>query len=301
MKLVSAVSVTIFSLFVSFTGVFAWFTTKSKVDSNSTAFTVEKAGEFNFTYKLYYYDNKTKSVVCKDESSSTMDLSLQSFDTSVSETNDTFNNILRFDVDFTGKDTSKTRKMTTKVKCAATTVGSNYSPLQGETATRTFADKVGFKFNYSKTESGTTTTGNYICDNISNIIQFKGFAYSYKIGSTVTKIDSTKTIDFTSNTTVYNTAKNIFNSMSSVSKFVSSTTSKNGEITFDFTGIPGGAESVEYYLEYNYNTDLLNQYIKNNEYLKNREFSEDFDPTEIDLNVTFLKDITELKLSTELA
>lgn len=304
-KLVSAVSVTIFSLLVSFTGVFAWFLTINAVDNPATDITLENAGEFNFDYSLYYFDNDHNQVVKEDEGQDGLDLSLRTYDTSLSEDNTKFNNILRFQIVFASQDENKTRAITIKFTCDSTTIGAAYSPESTDVATRTFNDTKGYKFHYAKSDG---TTGDFICDNISNLIQFKCFVYSYVIdGTTYTPngsrpglINTTSQIDLSTDTTVYNTASAIFGSQTSVNRFINAQ-SKSNEFTLTYNQIPGNVTRADFYVEYNYNSELLTQYIRNNEYLKNRTFGDDFNPADISLDVTFLKDISEIRLGTVLS
>jgi len=299
-KIVCAASVAFFSLISMTTGVFAWFTSLASVDKASDNFVITTPKTMTSTYDLYYRNTTTKAVVKVPESTENIDLSLQAFNTSVCETNALFNNILRIVITFTDTSGTDTKSVTSKISCTQREIGSAYN-VGPAGATRTYNDNAGFTFHYKKTGE---EEADFICDYISNLIQFKGFLYSYNIGETKylpssdrpCLVDTEKRIDYTSDETLFTTAKAIFDERDDQKTFFNGT-SKLTNFNMDFAGIPAAATKVEYFVEYNYNNDLISTYFVLCEHLKNRQFDGKFDPTKANLNVTFLKDLVSIELN----
>lgn len=301
-KTICAFSIVAFSLISCVVGVFAWFSGIRNRDSESSNLTILNPQSLNLSYDLYYCHTTTKKVVKQSSNDDDFDLSLQTYSTSVSQTNEPFNNILRIVVDFGGTSQSGTKDLSLSIKSTEREEGSLYD-IGPEGATRTHVDTAGYKFHYKKTGE---KEANFICDYISNLIQFKGFLYSYNIGDTKylpsperpCLVDTDKTIDYTSDETLFDSAESIFDDLEDFESFVSGA-SKSSSIDVDYTLIPAEASKVEFFIEYNYNDNLLNDYFNSCEYLRNREFGGTFDPTKASLNVKFVKDLVSIELNTK--
>lgn len=299
LKIVCAVSTVLFSSLACVTGALAWLS-NPHFNTPASNFMAIKPIALNINFDLYYRNVITQNVV-KVSGGDDTDLSLQTYRTDISETNKPFNNILKMTIAFEG-GSSISRVLNTKINCIERTIGGIYN-IGPAGATRTFIDTCGYKYHYVKEGE---KENDFICDYISNLIQFKAYIYLYNIGDTKylpdpsreCLIQTDKRIDYTSDETLFSSAKDIFDDISSANTFVSNGT-KQKDINFSFASIPAEATSIEYYIEYNYNTELLNNYLNFCEYLRNREFDEGFDPTAADLNVAFQKDLVSIELTTD--
>lgn len=269
--------------------------------SQSKNLAISNPKSLDINYDLYYQNTTTKDVVKVPGTTQDLDLSLQNYSTSISLTNEPFNNILRVVIDFSGTATAS-KSVSLKSICTPRVIGSSYN-IGPEGATRTHNDTAGYKFHYKKTGE---KEADFVCDYISNLIQFKGFLYSYSIGGTkydpssghACLIQTDKRIDYTSDTTLFTSAESIFNDITAINTFVSGS-SKNSTVNMAYSQIPAEATEVELFVEYNYNDNLITNYLNNCEYLRNREFGGSFDPTKESINVTFAKDLVSIEINTE--
>lgn len=292
-KIIAATSMVIFSLFTCFTGVYAWFNVATHQElENTGAQVVVDSNAIDFSYRLYKYNSDKKQGEATD-GSSTLDLNLNKFDNLIRSRNINNNNILRFDVRFAihnEEDAGKNRNLNLNINCEHTTEGQAFDSGVTDSSTRRCIDTNGFK--YSKTSGGVTK--DYVCNNMSNIIYFKAFPYSYTIGNVVTKCDSTLFTEG-SDDEIYTRATEKFQSVNPVS-FVNNDGSKKTSIinlNLNNYNIPKNASNFVFYLEYSYNQTLVdNVFLENNEFGLKKNTSAGNIP-----EVSFAKDITSLVIN----
>lgn len=288
LKTICATSIVLFSLLTLFTAAFAWFQLKSDEDLAQTVFKINSSSDLvSFNYDVYRYNFSTKQGY-KTKGSSETDLSLNKYDSFIRERNANNNNILRFDITFGGiNESSKfSRNISVLVNSLETAVGSSFN---GGTS----ADKTGYKYNKN--------AETYICNNISNIIQFKSFVYSYTYLDGNTPVnkklvtDSKYAFDETSEASIYAGAANYFKILSPKTFVANSSKVTTIEVGEQLSNA-GQITSLVFYVEYNYNEELVQDFFENNEFFDNESLQE-FDPD--GKTIEFNSDILTITVKSE--
>lgn len=237
----------------------------------------------DFDYTLYKYDFDLKEGVAFTEEN--VNLSLNKYDNYIRERNINNNNIIRLEVSlpFSKAAAEGDRDIYVSINCSKSEVGSYYDAHMDDTRTRTHDDANGFKYD----SDGHT----YYCNNISNVIQFKCFVSEYTTIDGVRKVKE-PTLDETTDDTTYKTATNIFDSMKDSEKCFIDDSEKDDSIVVSSSNIPSTASNLVFYVEYNYNEDLVDEFLENTEFFSGQGTSI-FDGSIIKFN----KDVEVIRIS----
>lgn len=241
----------------------------------------------DINFKLYKYDFDKKEGVEFVEGTTEFNLQLNDFDNFIRERNVNNNNIIRFNVALPHPSTSEgLRNLRVSSLLNPTTIGDNFYGGFTDSVSRTFIDEQGYKYHNASKDQ------NYICNNISNIIYFKGFVYSYVLDGVTHLYDDSIVIDESTPATTYRDATNEFIERTSEATFVSSG-SKNNKLQFDLEQVDSRASSVVLYVEYNYNTDLVDSFLNNTEIVGAQDIGM------MSSRIAFQKDIQKITVSSE--
>lgn len=288
MKIVTAVSVTLFSLLTCFTGVFAWFVVTGIANNESSNFNViTDPNIMNFELSLYKYDYDEKAGYRLYENDPDFTFMLNKYDKFLTERNTNNNNILRFELSFTHTLSSEqNRKVNFDFKCTPTGIGEKFDNGIKDTKDRRHIDAEGYKYSCESI--------NYICNKISNVIYFKVLPYTYiKNGSTY-KFDTSINIDETNPANTYANATSAFANVTGKS-FVNNKT-KSTKITDNSIIVDPAATGMVLYIEYSYVPSLVEDFLYPNEFVESPETAEIFIGG---VNIEFFKDVLGLYVTSE--
>lgn len=285
LKLVSMISMVLFSLAVAFVGTVAWFTTSTDNKTKQAEMKlVWDADDSGITADLYKYDVNAKEVVQTHVSDDT-DLSLDKFDTFIRSNNPKKNNILRISATFSAinDDIRFSRDVTIRAAVKETVVDSDFND----------GGKLKDTLGYHYTKSGK----DYVCNNISNVIDFKMFIYSYTQGGVTQKVLGAKDFNEDSKESIYENASEVFKSISDSSTFVLNSLKENDlELTQSLDNV-GQITNMVIYVEYSYNENLMDAFFANNEFISESQAST-FDPKK-GIDIEFNKDIKYIEVSSK--
>ena len=286
LKIISATSAVIFSLLTCFTGVYAWFMSTAQTKSKSSEVGVQaNPNLIDLSFAVYKYDLESKQGIKYAENDEAFNLSLNKFDNFVRERNINNNNVMRFNLSFPNKYIGeKKRNIKFNITCDTSVIGDDFDPGISDGKKRTHNDEVGYKY-----QSGDTT---YVCNNISNVLYFKVLPYTYTADGVTHKFDETINIDETNDSQTYFDATEYFSNQDEKNCFVNNG-SKETQLQIDIDEIAGNADSIVLYVEYNYDNDLMDQFLKPNEF-KDSTTSEFFG-----VNINFYKDVLLFELTSE--
>lgn len=269
----------------------AWYTNNKVGEGDGLDVQINVDSELiYFDFKLYKYDQMTKEgVEYVERQDANFDLNLNKFDNFIRERNVNNNNIIRFHVTFTNYNVvdSEQKRITVNANIDSTKVGDPFDGAFTDSATRTYSDTLGYKYNKTNGD----ITKEYICNNISNIIYFKGFMYSYIIDGTTYYADDSISIDESTADSTYKTATEAFKNFDE-NRFITGS-SKSTSLRLDLDEINIKAEEAIFYIEYNYDTDLVDTFLNDTEIVGSQ------DVTMMGSNIEFMKDIKEIIISTE--
>lgn len=270
---------------------FAWYSENK--DTAATGLNVSVNVDSNmvdFNFKLYKYDQDIKEGIEYNEGSTGFNLDLNDFDNFIRERNVYNNNVIRFHVYFPNylATTGSARKVTIKANIEETTIGDRFDGGFTDTSTRTYADTLGYQYNKAVTGG----SEKYICNNISNIIYFKGFMYSYKMEDETTHyVDPNITIDESTADSTYKTATEAFQSFDE-HKFITGSV-KDGSLELDLDEIDIKSTEAVFYIEYNYDIDLVDTFLNDTEIVGSQDVSM------MSSRITFMKDVKNINISAE--
>lgn len=285
LKLVSMISMVLFSLTVAFVGTVAWFTTANSKKTEEALMKLSwDADAIDVTAELYRYDVNDREVKKIDVTKDT-DLSLDSFDTFIRSNNAKKNNILKINGTFAAINDAIgfSRDIGFRAIINDTVVDDKFN--EGGT----YKDTVGYWYKKSSKD--------YICNNISNVIDFKMFIYSITQNKITTKLLGDKDFDATTKEDIYNSASEVFASMGDSSTFVINSLKNNSlsiQNTFDNVG---QATNMVMYIQYEYNANLIDAFFAHNEFVTATEAST-FNP-EKGISVDFNKDIKYIEITSK--
>lgn len=275
----------------------AWFSNNKNVSGNGMQVQVKvDPNIMDISFDLYKYDFDQKNGIKLSEAEATSgeNLSLNKYDNFIKTRNVNNNNIIRFNIEF-GGTVSTTRKLNLSLKCLETEANTTFDNKISTQGTRTHNDGVGYKYNNG--------TKDFVCNNISNVIEFKYFAYTYTIGETTTKFNTNISIDESSDASVYASATNIFNNKDlniqptyfvnkSSNNFVKNSTS----INLTVNNVNGATESMVFYLQYNYSESLIDNFLSPNEMI---ETNTGLDVLRTNATIKFIEDIESILFSSD--
>lgn len=274
-----------------FTFSVAWFSNNKTVKTNGMITKVKvDPCLLSIDYELYKYDRDIKSGVKYIQNSENIDLSLNQFDNFIRERNANNNNILKFTVSFLGTS-EYTRSLSLDIKCLESVIGEEFdNGYETTSVERTHLDAKGYQYKTGSSDS------KYICNNISNVISFKILPYSYTIEDVENKFDiaSEITIDESTDALIYSSATTAFKALESI-QFASETDKTNTNLNYEIHNIPAGVSKVIYYVEYNYDTDLIDAFLSPNEIITNSGI----DMLDTNATISFLEDIEYFEFKTE--
>lgn len=287
LKVICATSAVIFSLFTCFTGVFAWFYTNAQSKTQSGQIEVKaNPNLIDLSFTVYKYDAESKQGKKYVEGDPDFDLSLNKFDNFIRERNVNSNNVMRFVLSFPNRFSEQTKRdVFFSITCDSSETGTTFDPGIIDTKERKHKDNNGYKY--------TCESVDYVCNNISNVVYFKVLPYTYTINGVSHKFDESINIDETNDSNTYFDATNYFQTQSTKSMFVNNGT-KATEIDIDIEAIVGNADNIVLYVEYNYDTNLIDEFLKPNEFCEKTTTSEFFG-----VNIDFFKDVLVFELTSK--
>lgn len=240
----------------------------------------------DMNFKLYKYDQDEKCGLEYVEGSDGFNLDLNDFDNFIRERNAYNANIIRFHVSLPNAGGSELayRKISVTADIDETVIDSNFNGGFTDRVQRTYNDEQGYKYHNASQDH------DYMCNNISNIVYFKGFAYTYEVDGVTHKVDESITIDESSPTSIYLGARDVFESRSTQFTFVSGG-EKSTQLQFDLEEIDSKATSIIFYIEYNYNIDLVDTFLNNTEIVGSQ------DTSMMSSRIVFQKDINTVTIS----
>lgn len=292
LKIVCATSAVLFSLFTCFTGVYAWFSNEAKNKTQSQQIKVKANPDLvDLSFSVYKYDQESKQgIKYSEDESGYINLSLNKFDNFIRERNINNNNVMRFELSFPNKyQEGINRDLIFSITCDTSTQGEIFDPGISDSKRRTHDDEKGYKYTTSGDEAGV----HHICNNISNVLYFKVLPYTYKINGETYKFDPSINIDETNDSNTYFDSTNYFGTVEEKSCFVNSG-DKEVQIDIDIDDIAGNADSIILYVEYNYDTTLIDEFLYKNEFKESTTTSEFFGA-----NIDFFKDVLIFELTSK--
>lgn len=282
---------------------YAWFVNNQVSDGHGLSTKVDVDTDLvDIDFMLYKYDRDEKVGVGYKQSSTDFDLALNDFDNFIRDRNVNNNNIIRFHVTLPNSEgsTAEFRTVTVSSTVRATTEGETFDGAFGDSERRTYNDTVGYKYH------NIDESADYTCNNISNIIYFKSFMYSY---STVDYTDKehpvtteTKKVpslnfdeynpdDSEDNDKVYKDVTEHFATLETKFSFVQNG-NKSAQIQFSMDQIPAKTSELIFFVEYNYNIDLIDSFLTNTEKISGAQ-----DTEILASKIHFMKDIESIKIS----
>ena len=162
---------------------------------------------------------------------------------------------------------------------------------------RKHSDIVGYKY----TCEGET----YICNNISNVVEFKFFIYSYTDSEGVTHAydedllplgsitESDDNLTYTQVSDIFNNKTGEFDDYSKPITFFDDATKQKSKSDFiEVNDLDPTTRSLVLYVQYNYNESLIQSFLQDTELIEN-------DNSALAARVTFLKDIEIIAFTTD--
>lgn len=241
----------------------------------------------DINFKLYKYDFDKKEGVEYVEGTESFNLQLNDFDNFIRERNVNNNNIIRFNVTLPHPSASEgLRNFRVSASLNETVIGDPFNGGFTDTVSRTYRDTTGYWYNNAQKGKA------YICNNISNIIYFKAFVYSYVLDGVTHLYDDSIVIDESTPATTYRDATSEFVERTAEATFVTDG-SKSNSLQFDLEQVDSRASSVVLYVEYNYNTDLVDSFLANTEIVGAQDIGM------MSSRIAFQKDIQKITVSSE--
>jgi len=268
---------------------YAWYSANKQVTGTGMNLKVEvDTNLVDINFKLYKYNADTKEGTEYIEGKEGFDLKLNKYDNFIRERNTYNSNILRFNVSLPNAKGSEEsyRKIAISARLNATVEGSDFNGGFKDEVKRTHVDTTGYQYKNAAKDK------NYLCNNISNIIYFKGFAYSYVLNNQTYKVDDQISIDETTATSIYEDTTDVFAGITEKATFVTSS-GKQNEIQFYLENINSKASSVVFYVEYNYNGSLIDSFLANTEIVGSQ------DTSMMASTIEFQKDIDRIIISSQ--
>ena len=273
---------------------FAWFSANKKTIGKGMSLTTEiDTNLVSLDFKLYKYDFDAKEGKEYIEGTESFNLDLNDFDNFIRERNVYNNNVIRFNVTIPAAEAAQsgTRKLTLTANVPETTIGDNFSGGFTDGVSRTYIDDSGYK--YHNASKG----ADYTCNNISNIIYFKGFPYSYTIGDETTLWDEEVNFEGTDASpatpdAIYKGATEEFGKISEQASFISGGV-KDNSLTFDIVEVDARATKVVFYIEYNYKINLVDAFLENTEIVGAQDIGM------MSSRIVFQKDIEKITIASQ--
>lgn len=265
---------------------YAWFSANKRPTATGMEMKVEvDTNLVDINFKLYKYDFDKKEGVEYIEGREGFNLQLNDFDNFIRERNVNNNNIIRFNVSLPNASSSEGKR---KIKVSATSlesvIGNNFDGGFTDGVARTYIDEEGYKYHNASKDK------DYICNSISNIIYFKGFAYSYVLDGETYKVDNNITIDESTPATIYRDATNEFVKRAEEFSFINGSI-KDNQLEFNLEEVNAKASSVVFYVEYNYKVDLIDTFLADTEIVGSQDIGM------MSNRINFMKDIEKISIS----
>lgn len=273
---------------------YAWFSANKVTTGKGMNLKTEiDTNLINLDFKLYKYDFDMKEGVEYIEGTESFKLDLNDFDNFIRERNVYNNNVIRFNAYIPAAEGAEggKRKLSLVANVPETTIGEKFNGGFTDRVNRTYVDNSGYKYHNDNDSK------DYTCNNISNIIYFKALPYSYKIGDSITLWDENINFEGTLENPatadqIYKGATVEFGKHEKKSSFISSG-SKGNLLTLDIVELDARATNVVFYIEYNYNIELIDAFLQNTEIVGAQDIGM------MSSRIVFQKDIEKITIASQ--